>query len=203
MVDYPNKYINKYSEYLKTVDKDKNNIDDWNTSSDNNVINPKDSPKEDFNDKLYNMKYYKVAEVGIVHPTKTSSIKIKDNGMIELWVGTNQGIRIDPNTKSITMIANRFDTRVADRREWVDLDSVMNIRRNFELFAGKDIVLNCEGDFTLDIGGSLNINCKDGVKMDSPSLDLEGDVVNIKSKGNINLTAGENLIVDAKKYDHK
>lgn len=46
-------------------------------------------------------------DIVIKHPANGSNIRIKDNGVIQMFAGNNLGIKIDPNYNAITFYANK------------------------------------------------------------------------------------------------
>jgi hypothetical protein len=58
-------------------------------------------PIEEMNTVLNDCKYYSTSELGLTHPFNRSTIKIKDNGNIDIFIEDSQGIRINTIDKSI------------------------------------------------------------------------------------------------------
>lgn len=86
-------------------------------------------------------KYPRHSEPGIVHPINSSVVKVRDNGMIDLFVGTDNGIRIDPRTKTINMIGNIYKDRVGAIQSRVHRDVNYDVGGTWTVKARGDIIL--------------------------------------------------------------
>lgn len=51
---------------------------------------------------------YGLSEIGLTHPKNKSTIKIKDDGNIDIFSWLNQGIRINPVKKLVMLLSNRI-----------------------------------------------------------------------------------------------
>jgi len=61
-------------------------------------------------DEAYKRSYkFTGNEPGIVHPITKSSVKLRDDGCIDLFAGQGLGIRIDPNAGSVNVFADKFN----------------------------------------------------------------------------------------------
>lgn len=83
--------------------------DDWidDTSSKTTYQGYQQYSTDKFTEKGENWSYYRSAEVGFTHPLNSSTLKIRDNGVVESFASTNCGWRIDPNTHSINFISSK------------------------------------------------------------------------------------------------
>lgn len=59
------------------------------------------SPTEAIGDKIESIGYFNNYELGLFHPILSSVVKLKDNGDIDIFTGTNVGIRINREKKTI------------------------------------------------------------------------------------------------------
>lgn len=62
---------------------------------------------DEFTAKGENWSYYRSAEVGFTHPLNSSTLKVRDNGVVEAFASTNCGWRIDPNSHSLNLISSK------------------------------------------------------------------------------------------------
>lgn len=56
--------------------------------------------------KFNTLGYFNNNEVGLYHPILSSLVKLKDNGDIDIFIGTNIGIRINKENKTIQTFGN-------------------------------------------------------------------------------------------------
>lgn len=113
-----------------------------------------------------------VNEPMLVHPWRNSIVKLRDNGAIDVFVDFNTGIRIEPEVKSINLIA-------AEQKSHVDF---------IRAFVMKDVIYNVKGNWQINVDGDANITAKGDIDIES-------------TKGDINFTAANNMTFDAKRYD--
>ena len=84
------------STWLDTENEDVFKYESYrNVSGINNVSN-KIAKKGHFNDQ----------EVGLYNPVSSSVVKIKDDGEIDIFISTNIGIKINPQTKTIEILGD-------------------------------------------------------------------------------------------------
>jgi hypothetical protein len=58
-------------------------------------------------DQLYKKTYhFSGNEPGIAHPTTGSSVRLRDDGCIDIFAGENLGIRLDPNANSVNIFGD-------------------------------------------------------------------------------------------------
>lgn len=85
--------------------------DDWFSSinEDVNATYINADPVSELNNKISNIAYYDYGEVGFTHPYNKSSVHIKNDGSINVFVEDNIGIVIDKKTKTISINAKGFN----------------------------------------------------------------------------------------------
>jgi hypothetical protein len=133
-------------------------------------------PKTDVQEQRQEAKYPRTAEPALIHPMNTSVIKVRDDGMIDLFVGTDNGIRIDPVTKSINIIGNSF-------QQYVD---------NINSQVVKSVVQKVGKDWTVETKGNVNIKAKGKVLVNTESS------AEVTAKGKATVTSESDVIVTAK-----
>lgn len=57
-------------------------------------------------DKVESMGYFNNQELGLYHPVLSSLVKLKDNGDIDIFTGTNIGVRINKEKRTIEMFGD-------------------------------------------------------------------------------------------------
>lgn len=161
-------------------------INDWIKTSTNLIVDQDTKILQDIQTKIDDIGFYNTTEPGLVHPSNTSIIKLKDNGMIDIWTGSDQGIRIDPNTKSIMLYSNRTDIRSNDRNEWIDNNYTTTVRNKWQVIAFGDVDIKSEKNINLEAAkGTVNLKCK---------------TFSINTEEDINITAGRNTNVRSSSY---
>lgn len=107
--------------------------------------------------------YPSVNEPALVHPWNNSVVKVRDNGNIDVFAGSDNGIRINPTTKTIDVFAETEKTHVNFIRAYVKRDETREIEGNWKILcstaevqAKKDIVLKAGGDIQLEAGGTIS-----------------------------------------------
>lgn len=91
-------------------------------------------PIKNITDKMDDAGYFKGREVALFHPTKSSIVKLRDDGCIDIFTSTNIGVRINPQNKTIEMFGN-VSTK-SDK--WTVLSNKVRVQ------AKEDIVLNAK-----------------------------------------------------------
>ena len=111
---------------------------------------------KDFNKAtaLANASNYTAAECGLVHPLKSSMVKLRDNGCIDIFVGTDNGIRIDPENKSINIIGSALKEHIGTLHSWISESAVIEVTGPWTL---KAIDINVEASKSINLKG-LDIN---------------------------------------------
>lgn len=77
--------------------------------------------------------YYALAEIGLTHPLNSSTFKIRDNGNIDAFVGTNCGIRISPASQTILLLSSAenhhagYESHVVDGK--FSIEASQNVQR--------------------------------------------------------------------------
>ena len=176
------------------------NSGDWLQETKNGMHNKNNDPLGDLSNHIEGVPHHSSSEPGITHPFNSSSVKIKDNGMIHIFVSTNQGIVVDPNSKTVNIIANTTNIRTNDYRAWVSNHSITNVRKNFEVNAdsnfivntGKNIDLNAKGQWNVNIIGDVNIHTESNAHVTAKGK------IEVESESDINVNAGATMNFKAK-----
>ena len=182
--------------------------DDWidDSSSSSTYQGYRQYSTEEFTAKGENWAYYRTAETGFTHPLNSSTIKIRDNGVVEAFASTNCGIRIDPNSHSLNLISNKElhnatnSTFLVDRqlrleagrqvylktpatlidtdKQQVLSDSVTIQTKRYAL-TGESVALTTDEWNVVGEQSNLSLG---NTKIGAQSLDLKADIVQLLSK---------------------
>lgn len=79
---------------------------------------------EDADEEMYSQGNFVGQDTGIYSPTTSSIVKVKENGIIDIFVETNIGIRINPKSKSIEILGNDLCT---ESNNWTVKSNNINI----------------------------------------------------------------------------
>lgn len=111
-------------------------------------------------------------EPGLYHPSTSSVIKLRNNGMIDIFVGTNQGIRIDPNTKTLNMFTNNEKHHIGNMNVWANESVSFDVKKQMSITAAQlllkaaNIIITAD-NLNLDISrDKLSIGGKSMQEMD-------------------------------------
>lgn len=110
--------------------------------------------RDKISDFRQNIGYYSNDEVGMSHPTNSSTVKIRDNGAVDIFTSTNHGVRVDPSTSTITINSNKGI---------VQNSNSINTNSKTWTIVCDDIVIE---------SNTLNINCNKSININSPSLKI-------------------------------
>lgn len=117
----------------------------------------------DFKAEAEKAKLPKVAEVALIHPTNSSIVKIRDNGMIDVFVSGNNGIRIDPETKTINLMGNCIKEQGGSKLAWLD---------SYQAWVKGDWKLEVDGDVSISSKGTMTLKSETGIVMEAPGVDV-------------------------------
>ena len=150
-------------------------IGNWTTPDLAGVFTKNSNPVADMASAMDEVSLFAETEPGISHPVTTSSLKLRDNGNIEVFVATNNGIRICPENASVNLLASLVRTSATDIK--------MDAGNSIDIHSLMAINVNC--DIAINVVGGKTVTVKSGGPVDIVGA---GDV-NIKSGGNMNFSA--------------
>lgn len=117
-------------------------------------------------EEISEQKYPGLSEPALVHPHNTSIVKIRDSGIIDVFVATDNGIRINPKSKSIDFFSENTSSRAIKETKHIFRDSDQIINNNWSV--------KVRGETTLDLGKAFYLNSEKIVIQDEeiyfPSL---------------------------------
>lgn len=125
-------------------------------------------PIQELREELKDTKYYSSFEVGMTHPQNGSTIKIADDGTISMFTGIGEGIRINPNSHTVTIISGKSVTNEGD---------VVNNMSNW--------TINCEDEIMINAKGNISLNTEDYMIFQAKEFvfrDTDGKKVNLQEE---------------------
>lgn len=97
---------------------------------------------EDADTEMYSLGKFNGEDVGIYNPKTSSLIKIKDDGTINIFTETNNGIRISPKDNTIEILGNNL---CIDNDNWTISSRNINIKANESLsIETKNLKINAD-----------------------------------------------------------
>lgn len=151
------------------------------------------------------------AEVFIHHPFHTSGIKIKDNAQIDIFTHPHQGIRIDPDTRTINTHSEWMKMHHDEWRAWISGEVqwrvngkyVCEVHGNhethsdglFEMHSRKsDVEIEAEKEHIRVLAEkTILINAR----TDDITIIADATNVNVIAKQDVNVNAGKNINMTA------
>lgn len=105
-------------------------------------------------------------EPALIHPHNSSIVKIREEGIIDVFVGTDNGIRIDPKNKSINFFSDAFRQRSMNEDKHIFRDAKHLIDNNWSI--------QVKGNTLIDVGNDFEVKSEriifQGEEVHFPSL---------------------------------
>lgn len=169
-------------------------------------VNTKDS-NADF--VAENSHYPSEDEPMLIHPFNQSVVKIRNNGTIDIFVGDNNGIRIDNKHKSINFIGNSIVERTQYIRSYVAKDLIQKVQGSWvieaknanivtkeyaNIYSEKEVLVQSLKDVSINANNNVYINsAKDIVATSVETAYINGKNIHINSTENTNIIAKKNI----------
>jgi hypothetical protein len=112
--------------------------------------------------------YPTVNEPMLAHPWNNSIVKIRDGGTVDIFTGVDNGIRINPNDKTVDMFSHTSLQHTSFIRSFVKKDEIHKVgglwsihcttaritaTGSVDLKAGRNILMTAGGDIKMKAGG--------------------------------------------------
>lgn len=120
-------------------------------------------------------------EPAFIHPTNSSTIKVRENGTIDIFVGTDNGLRIDPSNRTVEVMGNTMKRR--GNYEWntTEKNATNNIGNDYVHNVGNDELHSINNNWTIHVGGDARVisentiymEAREKIHMRSPHIHLE------------------------------
>ena len=116
-------------------------------------------------------------------------MKIRENGCIDIFTATNQGIRIDPNYHTINLMTANELHHISRYQAWVDGTVRWDVHEEFDVICDSDISMYSKKDWLVSVIGKATINAHDDIELNTNK--------------SIRMHAGDDMYFDAKTYRFK
>jgi len=170
-------------------------------------LDKKNSPDNDYitdiDERLEGKNKPLLEEPCMAHPFQTSIVKIRNNGMIDIFVSNNQGIRVDPGQKTVSIITNGlkedlgyFHAWVHDFSHWFTGNEIWHLveKGNYRVDAKMQIEQVTESYLYQEAIKSIGIVA--GTELNAQSLGMMNlgsfTGIDVNSTNGVNISAGVN-----------
>lgn len=116
------------------------------------------------------------AEPALIHPNNTSVVKLRDNGTIDIFVGNDNGIRVDPNERSIQILSNALQSKVYEEKTKIEKHRMTQIGGNAISEIKGNHQVKCEGSHIAETRKEWKVISDEKVHIQAPTIELTGDV---------------------------
>lgn len=176
-----------------------------------------EDPLEDIYQRVEHMHHYRQEEQGVIHPLRKQGLKLRNNGVAELFVSDDTGMRLDPNSQTIHSFANHRKSHLHSSTEWLTGSFKSYIQRNYELKIGgktlsvhgddieiqgkKDASVTIDKDMNVHIKGNMNVNVDGNMNAKvrrHATIDVDEDFY-VKAGRDIRLIASRYVVLDGVK----
>lgn len=145
----------------------------------------------------------RLEEPALVHPFNSSVIKIRNNGIIDLWTAADQGFRMDPAARTINIISDGLKEHLNYSRAWIVEDLKYWAKKGFLFeaetgdFVFKGINFNAQSTGNTDFTTKGNMAQRSVGTMD---IKAQGSM-EIDSRNNMTISCAGNLTIKASRVD--
>lgn len=170
-------------------------INQWLSSSPNVFGFDKDTDLvKDIETMLVDTPVFSNEEVGLFHPSNSAVVKIRENGCIDIFTATNQGIRIDSSKSTINIVTANELHHISRHHEWVDGYVRFDVHDKFIVNSDNNIEETTKADWNINVKGNANINVNGNVNINA------GGDVDVNSDKSINMKCRGTMTFSAPKY---
>jgi len=143
-------------------------------------------PLQSIEEQLQDVPFPKTQEVALSHPLHKSSVRLHDDGTIDIFVENDCGIKLDPLDESMHFIADRLVHH---------LNHVLS-------HINKELKAEIKGKTTVMCHSDIDVRSRKNVKITSDrTVTVSGKVkVNITSDGGVEIRSSQPIRFKAPKY---
>lgn len=152
-----------------------------------------------------NSAYYRKAEIGFTHPLNRSTMKVRDNGVIDIFTSTNYGIRINPNNGSVTIVSHSQSQHASFLSQYVDSSFKVRVGGAYTQSASTYQLSASSGTFdvsVLNMSGTSSNASFDYMTERSSSRTVNADTMFIKADSYHQKTSRFSLEASTAKFQH-
>ena len=154
-----------------------------------------DSPIDSLENAAEMVRFPTSYEPSLTHPDHHSTVKLRDNGIIDIFAASHQGIRIDPNEQVINVCTNKLYQHLGRLRSWITHDAKIEVAEGCHLVNHAYITVDCKGDIVVNTNGNVTVNASGNV-----NVNAKGNI-SLKAQGKIDITSGAHIQFTAPRYD--
>ena len=132
-------------------------------------------------------------EVVLANPLNSSIVKIRNNGMIDIFTATNQGIRIDPAKHTINVLGEHEIHHIDNLTVWASKFIRMNAKRSIYHNSKESIYSDAKNDWTVKAGENI-------IMTSGKTVYIQSSDIKISAKGSMRFEAGNVMTFSAERY---
>ncbi|WP_422661740.1 hypothetical protein ACK8P5_25640 (plasmid) [Paenibacillus sp. EC2-1] len=193
------------------------------TVDSSSATTPDTDPLEGIYQAVAQKPQYHGEEQGVYHPVHSQTLKFRNNEMAELFVDKNNGIRMDPDSQTINVLANHLKEHLARRTGWITGNELHFVGGNqyekvkgkntqivekeltvwtfkdYSLQVDKDEKVLIKGKADVTIEGASTLTVKGNVIANiggSATIETKGNM-SVRSKKTIDIYAEQDVRIDA------
>jgi hypothetical protein len=124
--------------------------------------------------------YPQSEEPAMIHPLTQAIVKLRNNGMIDIFVTDDNGIRIDPATKTINLMSNGIKEHASyhfawldSYAAWVNMNWRITVQGNVYITAQGNVDVECNGSFTAHSKGDMRLQSDSHMYLNAPEIDID------------------------------
>lgn len=139
-----------------------------------------------FEDQSANFSNYELAEVGLTHPGTASTVKLYNNGVIDVFADNDLGMRVDPSLSSLMF--NSMD----ELHSSTNTSFLTNSAFAIQSLGSYDCTANSiteNSTWHVIASGSCAISTAEWVSLDGPSVKISGQKMGIEAWSSLNFKA--------------
>ena len=132
--------------------------------------------------------YPTINEPAVVHPWNNAIVKIRDNATIDVFSNTDNGIRINPNAKTIDMFTQSVKHHTTFIRSFVKRDEVHHVGATWTINA-TTARINTKGNTQIRADRNVSVEGRNVNVKASSRATVEGANVDVKARTRANIHA--------------
>lgn len=145
-----------------------------------------ENPIQSIEAQLQDVSFPKMQEVALSHPLHKSSVRLNDDGTMDIFVEDDCGIKLDPLYESIHFVADKLVHHLNHVQSHINKELKVEIKGKTTVLCHSDIDVKSKRNIKVSSDGTISVNGK--VKID------------INSSGSIEIKSSQPIRFKAPKY---
>ncbi len=163
------------------------------------AVDPEEDPLLNLYSAAHKRVNYREDETGVYHPVHHQTLKMRSNGMIDLFTHHDTGFRIDPHTQSINAFADHMKYHVSQMTAWVTGDYSVYAEGQYLIKAAGKILLVSKDQIAFRVGETTKITVsEETIRVHGDSTVIFDGNVNAIAKQDVKMNVDKNLQLKAR-----